>query len=181
MVTGATVPCCDSATALSPVMRARGGGVDDKDDRLAVTLGDIHRCAHGAQIVRAGPRRHDDKVGIGHHAGNRLCDGWRSIDYRDLDAHAVQPRQRAFQVGQARLDEVRRGRLARVPPMSKAALRIGVDQRDLAGAGAGCFHGQVAGQGGLARPAFLGCSDDGVHAVAPTVRDQHAPAAVAQD
>ena len=87
MVTGATVPCCDSATALSPVMRARGrGGVDHEDQRLAVALGDVHRRAHRAQVMRAGAGGHQHQVGMGHDPGDGLGDGGRRVHHRDLDA-----------------------------------------------------------------------------------------------
>ena len=65
----------------------------------------------------------------------------------------------------ADLDEMRLGRLARVPPMRQAALRIGVDQRHGAGARFTGFHRQMPGQGGLARSALLGGRNDGVHAI----------------
>ena len=46
-------------------------------------------------------------------------------------------------VEQSRLDEMRFRRLAGVPPMRKAALRVGVNQRDRAGPGAPGFHRQM--------------------------------------
>jgi hypothetical protein len=92
----------------------------------------------------------------------------------------LQPGQRLLQVGQSRLYEVWRGRLAGIPPMGEAALRVSVDQRDLAGTGPACLHGKVTRQGGLAGPALLGCSDDDVHADAPTMWHQHQPAPVSR-
>jgi hypothetical protein len=47
--------------------------------------------------------------------------------------------------------------------MGQGPLRIGVDQGDFAGPGPGRLDRQMAGQGGLARAAFLGCRNDGVH------------------
>ena len=44
------------------------------------------------------------------------------------------PASASSRSGEPGLDEMRRGRLARVPPMGQRALRIGVDQRDFAGA-----------------------------------------------
>ncbi len=143
---------------------ARRGGIDDKDHRLAMAFGDVDRRAHGAQVVRTGPGGHDHQIGMGHDAGNGLGDGGRGVDHCDLDAGLVQAFQRLFQIGQPSLDEIGRGQLARIPPMRQRALRVGIDQRDFARPGAAGLDRQMAGQGGLARPTFLGCADDGVHA-----------------
>ena len=115
--------------------RARRGGVDDEDQRLAVALGDVDRGAHRAQIVRAGPGRHDHQIGMGHDLGNGLGDGGRRVDHGDADADAWSSSASASSRSSSpTLTKCGVGRLARVPPMRQAALRIGVDQGDGAGA-----------------------------------------------
>ena len=94
MKLGATVPYCDRATAASEVMRARGcGAVDDEDRRLARPLGEVERRADRPQIVRAGPGRDHDQIALLHDPQDRHADGRRRVDEHVAIALLAQPLQ----------------------------------------------------------------------------------------
>ena len=124
--------------------RARRCAIDDENQRLAVTLGDVDSRADRAQIMRAGPRRYHDEIGMRHNLRNRIGDGGRRIDDGKLDAATPQFLQRFAQLQQADFRKVRRARGARVPPVRQAPLRIGIDQRNRTDVRLVGFHRQMA-------------------------------------
>ena len=155
-VIGATVPCCDSATAASEVILAFGvARVDDEDQRLAGALAQIDRGADGAQVVRARASRHDDQLGDADDRLDRHGDRRRRVDHRELEALLAQSREIAGEPSDGGMGESGIFGLALVPPVGERALRVDVDEHDRAGAGALRLHGQVPRERRLARPALL--------------------------
>jgi hypothetical protein len=156
MVTGATVPCCDKRNGgfVGDLGLGRRG-VDDEDERLARALAKVDRGADGAKVVRARPGRDDDQLGDLDDALYGERDRRRRVDHGELEA--LPPKH--FQVGgeprDRRLGERRHLRLALVPPVGERPLGVDVDQADGTRAGPLRLHGEVAGQGRLARSAFL--------------------------
>ena len=129
-------------------------GVDDEDQRLARALAQVDGGADRAQIVRARPGRHDDQLGDLDHALDRHGDRRRRVDHRQLEALLAQHLQIG---GEPRDGGLREGgilRLALVPPVGQRPLRIDVDQHDRAVPGALRLHGEMPGQGRLARSAL---------------------------
>src|SRR5690348_8701850 len=99
--------------------------------------------------------RHDLRDGIG--------DRRRRIDDGELDAGAAQLFQRLTQLHEMDFGEVRRGRLARVPPMRETALRIGIDQRHRADVRLVRLDREMARQSRLARAALLRGHHENMH------------------
>ncbi|MEI9886188.1 MAG: hypothetical protein WDN08_06730 [Rhizomicrobium sp.] len=121
-----------------------------------MALGDVDGGADGAQVVRAGPRRHHDEIGMGDDLGDRGGDRGRRVDDGEADAGRLQLDEGLAELQQSDLGEMRRRRFPRVPPMRQRALRVGVDQRHRADAGAVGLDREMAGQRGLPRAALLG-------------------------
>ena len=164
MVIGATVPCCDSATAASRGDLGLGrGAVDDEHQRLARALAQIDRGADGAQIVRAGTRRDDDQFGDLDDALDRHGDGRRRIDHRHLEALLTQHLEVGGEPRDGGLGERRIFVRPLVPPVRQRPLRIDVDQHDRSGAGELCLHRKVPRQRRLARSALLRCHRENAH------------------
>src|ERR1700743_84279 len=122
MVTGATVPWWESATALSPVMRARA---------VAALTTKISGLPWRSAISTVAPTARKS-CGLGRGGTSTRAawattpgmdwgvgEGGRRTHHRDLDAGLLKPRQRFFEIRQPRLDEVRRRRPAGVPPMGQ--------------------------------------------------------------
>ena len=165
-VTGATVPCCDK--------RDRGfvgdlglgrGGVDDEDQRLAGAVAQIDGGADGAQIVRARAGRNDDQLGDRDDALDRHGDRRRRVDHRQPEALLAKHLEVGGEPRDRGLGEGRHLGLALVPPVGERALRIDVDQADGTGARPLRLHRQMAGQGRLARSAFLRCHCQNAHSL----------------
>jgi hypothetical protein len=152
MVTGATVPCCDKATAASAVIRAR---VHDKQHGLACALHQIDGRADGAKVVRAGSGRDDYEVGLAHHGGNILGDRRGSVDQHQVDTGGGKLGKLTFEIGKLAAHEDGSLGGAHVPPRGQATLRIGIKQRDRPGSLALGFDGQMPGQRGLPNSPFL--------------------------
>ena len=132
-------------------------GVDHEDQRLARAFAQIDRRPHGAQVMRAGAGRHDDQFGHRNHALDRHRDGGRRIDHGQLEALLAQHGQVRRESRHGGLGKGGVFRLAFVPPVGQRTLRVDVDQDDRPGASALGLHGEVSGQGRLARSALLRC------------------------
>jgi hypothetical protein len=76
-------------------------------------------------------------------------------------------RQCIAEFEQSHLGEMRRSGLARVPPLRKAALRIGVDQRHRTDARAVGLDREMSRQGRLARAALLRRHHQHMHETSP--------------
>ena len=170
-MTGASVPCWESAITASAVMRgARRRGVDDEDQRLVEALDELDGGAGGAQIMRARARRDDDEIGEGDDFGDGRLDGGRRVDHQQLDAELAHALDVGGKPARAGAREERGLGRARVPPFGQAALRVGVDERHRAEAGAVGLDGEMPGHRCLARPALLGRDSDNVHMPLQTTR-----------
>ena len=156
-VIGATVPCCDSATAASDVILAFGvAALTTKTSGLPARS---HRStgAHGAQVMRAGASRDDNQFGDRDHRLDRHGDRGRGIDHRQLEPLLSQDRQIGGQPCNGGLGEGGIFVGALVPPIGKRSLRVDVDQDDRTRTGALRLNGHMSREGGLARSALLRC------------------------
>ena len=112
--------------------------------------------ARRLQIVRARLHRHDDEVGVPDHFRDRVENGGRRIDDEECHVEGAHARDVGGKLGRARARQERRFGLVLVPPFRKAALRVGIDERDRAWNPALLRgNGEMARQGRLAGPAFL--------------------------
>lgn len=115
------------------------GGIDHKDERFAEMFDQFNRRHHRADVVRAWPRRDNDEIG-------KFDTGFDGIRYRrwgvdneQFDSCLLQAAAIIGKIVKAGLYEKRRPVLPCIPPIRQACLRIGVDDRN--GAGAGFFGG----------------------------------------
>ena len=149
-------------------MRARGvARVNDEDERLAQPLHDIDRGAGGAQIVRRGPRRDEDEIGLADHFDDGRLDRGRRVDDQKLDAELAH----ALDVGgeARRLVRANSGVFAcrtfhqsdRLPCGSVSTSATGPAPAPVGG------DGEMAGERRFAGPAFLRCDRDDMHGNAP--------------
>ena len=146
MVIGATVPCCDKATAASEVIFALGvaplttnsNGLPARSQRSTVAPTARRSCGRR-------PGRDDDQFGDGDHALDRHGDGRRRIDHRQSEALLAQHLEIGGEPRDGGLGESGKFALPFVPPIGQGALRIDVDQHDRTGAGQLCLNGQVPG------------------------------------
>ena len=130
-------------------------GVDDEDERLAGAIAQIDGGADGAQVVRRRASWDDDQLGDVDDALDRHGDRRRRIDHGEPEALLAQHLQIRAEARDRGLREGGHLVLALVPPIGERALRIDIDQADRPVAGTLRLHGEVAGQGRLARPALL--------------------------
>ena len=164
IVIGATVPCCDSATAASEVILALG--VAALTTKISGLPARSHRSTVAPTARRScglGPGRDDDQLGDRDHALDRHGDRRRRIDHRQLEALLAQHLEIVGEPRDGGLRERRKFALALVPPVGQRALRIDIDQHDRAGAGPLGLHREMTGQRGLARPALLRCHRQNAH------------------
>jgi hypothetical protein len=155
------VPCWESATAVSLVMRARRvAELTTKTSGLRWCSTMIDRGADGAQVVRARPGRDDHEVGVGDDLDDRGGDGRRRVDDDQPGAVVAEVADVWTQIGDGGLGEGRRRRLARVPPLGEAPLGIGVDDGDGSRAGHFGLDRDMPRERGLARAALLRSQDD---------------------
>ena len=139
--------------------------VDDEDQRLAGAVAQVDRGADGAKVVRARAGRDDDQFGDGDNALDRHGDRRRRVDDGQAETLLAKDLKVGSKPGDRGLGEGRHFVLPLVPPIGQPALRIDVDQADGAGTGQLRLHRQMAGQGRLARSAFLRCHSQNAHSI----------------
>ncbi len=99
--------------------RLGGGPVDDEDQRLARAFAEVNRSANGAQVMRAGPRWHDNQFRHGNDALDRHGDGRRRVDDGELEALLPKDFEVSREAGDGRLCKGGKFGLALVPPIGQ--------------------------------------------------------------